>query len=535
MDRRSFLRRASALTAAGAATRLVPGCGNAAPGTPGAIAHLLPTASHDRLLIKASFAFPLDAPPMLAVGRRRITGRPTGTRGRHFAFDLDGLEPDVRYELALKLGSESLGEPWELATLPAPDAPRERVRLLAYTCAGGHDFLGYWLTAAVRRRLLRRGLAFTPDAVIANGDHVYWDLVFGTTAAGMGQRPDAIEAFGAFDRTASVLGTDNEAVLDAIVAPQIADVYGDLLRSTPVYFLRDDHDYFENDYFFDATAETPARASFPPDRFSQDAARATQNLFYPEFLPDPTRPLTLPGAGAPDRPAGIGESFGTFRFGSLLELLLYDCKGHLSTNGAAAGLVPATVERWLTERTRRSEARHVVHAPSNPPGWTAGKWAEWYPDVLIARNELSIDRPKPGWQNGWLHQHDRLLDVLAQSQRIPLAMSGDLHDHALGRIVRSATRDFTGNPVNTVVTGPLGTGPGGWPSRGIRQTPAMPPLQLTVETTLAPLEQNGFSLIDVEPERIVVRTFVWNAEQDPEEAIDTLEPARIDVLEPVRA
>ena len=25
---------------------------------------------------------------------------------------------------------------------------------------------------------------------------------------------------------------------------------------------------------------------------------------------------------------------------------------------------------------------HLVHVPSNPPGWSAGKWGEWYPDVL---------------------------------------------------------------------------------------------------------------------------------------------------------
>jgi len=29
----------------------------------------------------------------------------------------------------------------------------------------------------VRNRLLRRGLSFQPDAMIANGDHVYWDLL----------------------------------------------------------------------------------------------------------------------------------------------------------------------------------------------------------------------------------------------------------------------------------------------------------------------------------------------------------------------
>lgn len=32
------------------------------------------------------------------------------------------------------------------------------------------------LPTSVRNRLLRRGPSFQPDAAIANGDHVYWDL-----------------------------------------------------------------------------------------------------------------------------------------------------------------------------------------------------------------------------------------------------------------------------------------------------------------------------------------------------------------------
>ena len=34
-----------------------------------------------------------------------------------------------------------------------------------------------FLPTAMRNRLLRRALAFEPDAVVANGDHVYWDLL----------------------------------------------------------------------------------------------------------------------------------------------------------------------------------------------------------------------------------------------------------------------------------------------------------------------------------------------------------------------
>ena len=59
----------------------------------------------------------------------------------------------------------------------------ERVRVLFYTCAGGPEgeYLGVGdrrgnLPIAIRQRLLKRGLSFAPQAAVANGDHIYWDL-----------------------------------------------------------------------------------------------------------------------------------------------------------------------------------------------------------------------------------------------------------------------------------------------------------------------------------------------------------------------
>ena len=50
-------------------------------------------------------------------------------------------------------------------------------------------------------------------------------------------------------------------------------------------------------------------------------ARASQLMYYPEFLPDAHRALGLPSGSAADRPTGISESFGTLRYGKLLEML----------------------------------------------------------------------------------------------------------------------------------------------------------------------------------------------------------------------
>src|SRR5262245_12714730 len=53
----------------------------------GQIAHLIPTASHDRLLIKASFRTPLGAAPRLSIDGRFVVGVQTDAQGRFWRFD----------------------------------------------------------------------------------------------------------------------------------------------------------------------------------------------------------------------------------------------------------------------------------------------------------------------------------------------------------------------------------------------------------------------------------------------------------------
>src|SRR5262249_19150125 len=138
-------------------------------------------------------------------------------------------------------------------------------------------------------------------------------------------------------------------------------------------------------------------------------------------------------------------------------------------------------------------------------GWTAGKWGEWYPDVLGADGRLTIDVAKPYWQRGWLTQHDRLLVAMSGMRgRIPLSMSGDLHAIAIGRIVRSGKFALSATRVVRALTGPVGTRPAGWPS-GIRKVGAIPPIHLTVDEQVKPIEQHGFTMADFTPDTIVLR------------------------------
>lgn len=131
----------------------------------GNLRHLLPTVSDTRMLIKASFSRPLDEPPDLHVGDTTVRGQMTDTRGGYWSFDVAGLQPNQRYTLSL-VGPRGvpLAAPWDLSTFPGPDDRPEKLRVLFYTCEGGHERLGK-LSNANRVRLLRRALSFAPDAV----------------------------------------------------------------------------------------------------------------------------------------------------------------------------------------------------------------------------------------------------------------------------------------------------------------------------------------------------------------------------------
>ena len=532
--RRDFLIGAASLATAAIAERT--SLAQSQPGptwNSGEVVHLLPTASHDRFLIKASFKGAHRSAPVLRAGSRKVVGRAGDTLGHFWSFDVAGLEPGRPHTLhILDARARPLCDPWQLSTLPSPGDSPKSVRLLIYSCAGGHDVLPdhaptdvsthRFLTLAVRRRMLERAMSFAPDAVVANGDHIYWDLRT-ERADLLGASPAASAHAGTFDRAARVLGTANEQVLKKAVGPQIAELYGTTMRSTPVFFLQDDHDYFENDEADDKLV------TFPPDRFMLDLARSSQLLYYPEFLPDAHRGLNLTSASAADRPAGVSESFGTLRYGKLLELLMYDCRRYMTLTGTDATFVPPAVERWLASRMAGSDVTHVVNMPSTPPGWSAGKWGEWYVDMDDGKQGLTTKIPKAQWQAGWRLQHDRLLRAAsAMRGRIPLFISGDLHALGEARIFETSGIDLRSNPVVSVLPGPVGTGRPGWPSlvRGLR---ALPPAGLDVEEGLPTLEENGFTIADFTPERITLRYFRWKLGR-PEAALDTLEPFRVTTL-----
>lgn len=529
MNRRHFLK----LGSSAAASALGAACSGGEPATPpppdgwnaGPLQHLLPSASHERFRIKASFARPLPEAPVLAVGGSRVPGVQTDTAGRFFRFDAINLAPATRYELQIFIAGEAVCDEWPLATFPAPDASPESLRLLVYTCAGGPDDLynfgwfNAYLPIAHRQRLFARALSFAPDAAIAIGDHVYWDMKskFGWA---MGQSPRAWWNAGFFERLQPILGTSNEQVLHKAFGPQIAGLYGVRFRSTPMSFLQDDHDYGEND-----EASEDLR-TFPADPFMLDLARTTQRLYYPELF----APADFPAEYV--APGGLAENFGSLRYGDLFEAALYDCRRFLTNERdplfghTESQFIPADVERWLKRRTAASDAAFFAHVPSTPLLWTAGKWAEWYPDFEDDAGALNTSVSKPYWPAGWRQQHDRLLVAASErSDRAPLFMSGDLHATAAGRILATGDTSLAENPAISLLVGAVGTGKLGWPSQFRGQVP-VPSGTLDAEEWVEPIEENGFSLIDVEPGVMRVSMFRWTPEQGAA-AIDSLEPFQV--------
>ncbi len=172
------------------------------------------------------------------------------------------------------------------------------------------------------------------------------------------------------------------------MGPQIAYLYGTACRSLPGFFILDDHDYFVND---DAREKDEWQlqlllawlnpyveqcVTLPPDEFFLELARTAQNLYLPEFLPDPTRPSDLPGAAGLDRQAdgaaessglpatgiaarspGVNEVYGTVRYGDLLEGVCFELRRFLTLDGEEAGILPLKTEGWIRDRMEAEETR----------------------------------------------------------------------------------------------------------------------------------------------------------------------------------
>jgi len=79
--------------------------------------------------------------------------------------------------------------------------------------------------------------------------------------------------------------------------------------------------------------------------------------------------------------------------------------------------------------------------------------------------------------------------------------------------------------VHVVLTGTLGTGDIPFPSfcRSIESKPSQ---LIGMDEALKPTEKNGFTIIDVTPDKMTFTVFMWLPPQ-PVEDIDTMKPALV--------
>jgi hypothetical protein len=169
---------------------------------------------------------------------------------------------------------------------------------------------------------------------------------------------------------------------------------------------------------------------------------------------------------------------------------------------------------------------HVLHTPSLPYGYSAGKLGDWYPDLLnTTTGQLTLDKPKPGWQPGWFDQHQRLIEAMAsQTKRAPVIIQGDFHASAVGQMTRSGDLKLA-QPIHLVTTGTLGTGDLAFPS-SVRHIESTPSELVDMAQTLSPVEKNGFTIIDVTPDKLVFKLFTWRPPQAVTD-IDSMTPALV--------
>jgi len=278
--------------------------------------------------------------------------------------------------------------------------------------------------------------------------------------------------------------------------------------------FNDDHDYFEND------KATPESITFPPRSFNVKLARIAQGMYWPEFLPDENRPIGLSGSNAADKAQYSSECFGTLRYGRLAEFLMYDCRRFTTLKGPSAGFIPRDAEQWIIDRSASKDTKYTINIPSLPVGWSAGKWMEWYPDVLNKEGILTDQAEKYFWQKGWQNQHDRILSHLTnQSHKMPIFMQGDLHTFAAGKIYRNGHNSYEKNPINAFVMGTLGST--AWPS-GIRQVKASAPTAIGIEEYFENVEESGFSIVNLKADNIKIQMYKFLSERDDMAMIENL-------------
>ena len=248
-SRRTFLKISASITALVAGSYFFK-----SSGVP-KVKHILSSASHERLGITLSLSKTTSKLELLLNGSNLIKGRKTDKEGKHWQFLSNKLISNESYELQLISENEPIYKRWTIKTFPDPEAKIKKLSFISFTCPGGGDAFRasgreFFKPFSFRQNIFNEGLSKNPDFAIAIGDHVYWDLR-GESSPPVGRNSKLIKFFlggylrlryGSFNRLESADSKTNESVLKKIGNEQIASLYGTRFKSTPIFFVPDDHD-----------------------------------------------------------------------------------------------------------------------------------------------------------------------------------------------------------------------------------------------------------------------------------------------------
>ncbi len=323
--------------------------------------------------------------------------------------EVPGLEPDRVYFYRFMAG-QAVSPVGRTRTLPAPDAPLQRLRLAYASCQRWEH--GYYSA-------YRHMRADAPDFVLFLGDYIYEY----PSAVGAVRSPNAGWVLTLDDYRKRYALHKSDADLQAMHA------------ACPWFVTWDDHEV-QNDY----AGQTQGNGG--PEGLDFPARRAAAYQAFYEHMPLRASALTqaLKGLGS----GAELRVFGQARFGQLATLYLLDARQYKDPQACTPGgkpgssyLDPATCAAWSDPR------RSLLGAAQE--GWLADALARgsrgW--NILGQQSVFGARDARPGpqqffWNDGWdgySAARARLTGALQQHQVAnPVLLGGDVHENWVGHV-----------------------------------------------------------------------------------------------------
>ena len=261
---------------------------------------------------------------------------------------------------------------------------------------------------AARRRLLARGMSFQPDAVIANGDQIYWDM---TTAMARVEpkyvREQIWGRLGSWICRCRCCHPKNLPIFIGICDYQISGLYGTTLR-IHAGVLPDRRSRHVRERRVRCHGRDPAAGDLRHARCRADAASLLSGV-----SPDGNRPAWLPGGDKAWAPSGPASASARCATGTSLETVFYDCRRYVNSMerpcqdpaamGRRLGARADTGRRYRAFLPRAvaairvclRQARRLVSGFARRKGWANGSDGTWKKCAAVSARVTKTPQPPP--------------------------------------------------------------------------------------------------------------------------------------------